>query len=117
MPAGLDDRDWDQSLYPPRTQFLPPRPIFEAFKNAEYTSRYIEAPDGTRLALDILLPPANPERAARFPCVLHQARYMRGVALRQPLKRLINSKPMGMPGQPTRIVTTVPYHRHHQPRN
>lgn len=97
MPVGgqLDDRDWD-AQFPPRTQFLPPRPIFDAFTKAEYTSRYIEVPDGTRLAVDILLPQPTPAGPKQHPCVLHQARYMRGAALRQPLKRLINSKPIGM---------------------
>lgn len=92
--VAVDDRDWD-AANPTRTQFLPPRPIFEMFTNAEYTSRYITAPDGTRLAVDILLPKPSPERSPRHPCVLHQARYMRGAALRQPLKRLLNSKPIG----------------------
>jgi len=49
-------------------------------------SRYLTMPDGVRIAVDVLLPPAldgNPRGPnLRLPAVFIQCRYMRGLALR-----------------------------------
>jgi putative CocE/NonD family hydrolase len=59
-----------------------PRP--ERYAGVELSSRYLEMRDGTRIAVDVLLP-AGLEESERLPSLLHQTRYWRSMVFRWPL--------------------------------
>ncbi len=59
----------------------------ERYARVELSSRYLEMRDGTRIAVDVLLP-AGLEEGKRLPTLLHQTRYWRSMVFRWPLSEL-----------------------------
>ena len=55
-----------------------------AIRRARYFSLYITMSDGVRIAVDVALPEVANEK--QVSCILHQARYNRGLKLRRPFK-------------------------------
>jgi putative CocE/NonD family hydrolase len=62
-----------------------PRP--ERYAGVERSSRYLEMRDGTRIAVDVLLP-AGLGEGERLPTLLQQTRYWRSMVFRWPLSEL-----------------------------
>ncbi len=93
------------------------------------TSQFVTMSDGTRLAMDLYLPPKATVRmkatdkevgphvdedddgrtqasaVAAVPCILHQSRYHRSISLRWPFRCLVNR------GRPFSLLNTKYFHR------
>ncbi|KAF0686705.1 Aste57867_21547 [Aphanomyces stellatus] len=53
------------------------------------TSQYVTMRDGTRIAIDLYLPEKK-DTVTSLPCILHQSRYFRSIALRWPWRLFVN---------------------------
>lgn len=58
------------------------------YKGFTATSQYVEARDGVKIAVDVLLP-KNLPAGTKLPCILIQTRYWRAMNLRKPFKWLV----------------------------
>ncbi len=65
--------------------------ISPPYKEVRRTSVYIPMPDGVKLAADVYLPKDLPE-GEKLPAILIQTRYVRGMAVRWPFKRLLRGR-------------------------
>lgn len=74
----LSSDEWVSAEPGPKVGGIPPLKV----KHIHYENFYFTTKDGTRLAVDVWLPPKaqgpSPERVG---CVLHQARYFRSFQL------------------------------------
>ena len=57
-------------------------------------SCYVEMQDGTKLAVDVILP--KHPKTEQIPACMIQCRYMRGVGVRWPLSTLTNGQPINL---------------------
>lgn len=70
--------EWQPAEAGPKLAGVPP----VALKQVQYSNLYFKLKDGTRLAIDVWLPPkATGPNAAKVGCILHQARYFRSAKL------------------------------------
>ncbi|KAG5176853.1 X-Pro dipeptidyl-peptidase-domain-containing protein [Tribonema minus] len=60
--------------------------------------------DGVKIAVDVWLPKDPLEAAGSLPCILHQSRYYRSMALRWPLGWLLNG------GKPVNLISNKSFH-------
>jgi len=72
--------------------YEPPKRDGRRFDGRRCESRYIEMPDGVRIAVDVWLP-GDLGADDRLPAILHQTRYMRSVQLRPMLRLALGGKP------------------------
>lgn len=75
-----------------RAWYQGPKQQTRRHKGQRCASRYIEMPDGVRIAVDVWLP-ADLAEGDRLPTILHQTRYMRSVQLRPLLRLALGGKP------------------------
>ena len=83
------DKHWDKE----ELEESIPKDLAEQIKGFSWKTEMIRMRDGTRIAADVILPPASRlEDGATIPCVFHQTRYYRQFRTRKAL-RLLESYP------------------------